>query len=52
MTRPKNENEDLILSISKKYEKLIEQTHRNQGDIGIQTHQVKRNISFQPTNSN
>ena len=28
MTRPKNETEDLLLSITKKCETLIEQTHK------------------------
>ena len=28
MIRPKNETEDLLLSITKNCEKLIEQTHR------------------------
>ena len=28
MSRPKNETEDLSLSITKNYERLIEQTHR------------------------
>ena len=30
MIRPKNETEDLLLSITKNCEKLVEQTHRKQ----------------------
>ena len=35
MIKPKNETEDLILSITKNCETLIEQTHRKEEDIGI-----------------
>ena len=52
MIRPKNEIEDIILSITKECETLIEQTHTKSRDIGIQNDQTKTNISFQPTNSN
>ena len=52
MIKPRNETEDLILSITKNCETLIEQTHTKPRDIRIQNAQIKRNISFQTTNSN
>ena len=53
MLRPKIETKDLLLSLTKNGEVLIKQTHRRpQKNIGIQTQQVKRNISFQSTNYN
>ena len=33
MIRPKNETEDLLLSITKNYETLIEQTHRKPQEV-------------------
>ena len=36
MIRPKNETENLLLSITKNCETLIKQTHRKPGDLGFQ----------------
>ena len=36
MIRPKNERENVLLSITKNCETLIQQTHRKAGDLGIQ----------------
>ena len=47
MIRPKTETEDLLLSITKNCEMLIEQTHRKPEEtLEIKKKQTKRNISF------
>ena len=52
MIQPKNEAEDLLLSITKNCEKLVEQTHRNAEEtLEFKMVQPKRNVSFQTTNS-
>ena len=52
MIRPKNETEDLLLSITKNCETLIEQTHTKPQET-LEFKMIKpRNISFQTTNSN
>ena len=52
MIKPKNKTEDLLLSIAKKCETLIEQTHRKPEEtLEFKNDQTKKNIPFQPTNS-
>ena len=51
MIQPKSETEDLLLSITKNYETLIDQTHRKAEET-LEFKMIQRNISFQTTNSN
>ena len=51
MIRPKNETEDLLLSLTKSCETLIEQTRKAEETLEFRM-RTKRNISFQSTNSN
>ena len=53
MIQPKNQTEDLLLSITKNCETLIEQTHGKSGEtLEFKTTKAKKNVSFQSTNSN
>ena len=53
MIIPKNETEDLLLSITKNCETLIDQTHRKAEEtLEFIMVKPKKNISFLSTNSN
>ena len=53
MIRPKNQTEDLLLSITKICETLIEQTHtKPQETLEFKMVKPRQNISFQTTSSN
>ena len=53
MIRPKNESEDLILSITKNCGTLIEQTHRKAEEtLESKMTKIETNVSFQATNPN
>ena len=45
MNRPKNETEDLLLSITKNCEKLLEQTHRKSEEV-LELKMIKRRETF------
>ena len=49
MIRPKNQTEDLLLSMTKNCETLIEQTHRKvEGTLEFETIQSKQSFHFKP----
>ena len=49
--RPKNETQDLLLSITKNCETLIEQTHRKPEEtLEFKLTKPKEKVSFQTTN--
>ena len=53
MIRPKNETEDLVLSVTKNCETLIEQTHKKPEEtLELKTYQIKRKFFFQTSNLN
>ena len=50
MTRPKNEKEDLLLSINKKCEALIDQTHRKAEEtLEFKMNKPKKTFHFKPS---
>ena len=53
MIRPKDQTEDLLLSITKNCETLIDQTHRKAEEtLEFKMTKPKENVSFQTTNFN
>ena len=52
MIRPKNETDDLLLSITKNCETLIEQTHRKHEEtLEFKTIKSKETFPFKPPSS-